>query len=221
MTRVEFSRLSDRYPPARELVTVEEDGSFRGWRSVAPVVGRFGGVVDDPAGFRLVAQRAAEAEPPDRGDFPSDATVETFRVGSRTLRLGEHDRPDGPWGELAARVRSLVDAMVDRPVAALGISLPAPSRVRLEHRGSDTLGLELGNAAVMVKRMRGGVPSREYGYAELGGDAQEIGPGWSLDVELDPPATETGDRYEASAELVADDGGVLIPVVVYLITDPL
>jgi hypothetical protein len=189
MTRVTFSRTSDEPPPPlQERLTIGEGGAWTAWLSTGPAVGHFGGPAD-PAGpgARILglAEAAAGVAPPDGGKAAFDATIDRVTVDGRTLATEYRQDVDGPWGELLHECRSFLDAAASFPVAAIGLAIAAPDRARLEHRGSDTIGVNVGGA-----RAEGTVwtESGEYltrGTARLDGALVEAGPGWSVDVPLE------------------------------------
>jgi hypothetical protein len=214
MTRITFARLSDAPPPMREMLEIEDDGSWRAWRSVGQAIGRFadrGGA--DAAGRRIVELAAAteEADPPAASEFHPDATVDTIRVGERSVAVSYRASRTGPWGELLSATRGLLDDAISHPTAAIGLVLVANDRVRLEHRGTDPLPIELGSAQVEATVWQHGVfVGAGTGRVEAG--HVDTGPGWSLDVALDGIDPAANGEAVVFVSFVADDGGVYIPV---------
>jgi hypothetical protein len=213
VTAWSFSRLSDAPPPLREVLDVADDGTFTMWRSVGEIVGRFAGSIPGAAAAGALAADAASAEPPATLELAPDTTVDTVTVGGRTMATTQHRRPDGPWGELLALGRELLDALVDRPAAAIAASLPSPTVLRLEHRGDGTLPVLLGGAVVDV-RVWSPTDLVAQVFAEPPDAGQvEVGPGWFLEVPLPELALPAGTTLAVDVSFVADDGGVLVPMV--------
>lgn len=208
-----FARLNDSPPPERELLDVDDDGSFRAWRSIGPVVGRFAGQVPDLDAVRALAEAAAADPAPSRTEVPPHASIEQLTVGEQTATVGIRDRPDGPWGELLRTCRRLLDAARDQPLAALTLDVLGVDRVRLRHLGSEALPVELDFARAELKLWREGEVVAATAAEELGLGRVEAGPGWSIDIAL-PGFEDREGLLSASVSLVADDDGVYVPVVV-------
>lgn len=213
MTAWSFSRLSDAPPPLREVLDVAGDGTFTMWRSVGEIVGRFSGALPDAGSAGALAASAAAGDPPPAPELAPDATVDTVSVGGRSHATTQHRRPDGPWGDLLALGRELLDTLVDRPAAAVAASLPSPTLLRLEHRGDGTLPVLLGGAVVDV-RVWSPTDLVAQAYAEPpAAGAVDAGPGWVLEVPLPELALPAGTTLAVDVSFVADDGGVLVPMV--------
>lgn len=212
-TRVEFRRLDDRFPPLRELLFVEPDGSFRMWRSNDEAVGRFAGTLPDPAGFATLAAAAAATAPPDGGGTSSpDATDDELRVGEAVLTTRPSDRGSGAWGAVLEACRSLLDALLDQPSAAIALELPSPGIARLVHAGSSTLPIELGAMRIAAEVYRDTSRIGAASPDSPGVHHVDAGPGWSLEIpipQLDVPADA---MLLVRIGFVADDEGVMVPV---------
>lgn len=207
-----YRRLSSAPPPERELLTVEPDGSWTGWRSGGSMVGRFGGRIADPDWLRALADRAAAGDAPAGGELPFDAAYERIEAGGREASLRAGAGVPGAWGELVAWCRDRIDAMTLDPVAAIEVEPTSPTTIRLRHRGTEVLPLELASLSVEVGWLRDGVQVRSAMAGSAGLGRVEAGPGWSLDVAVDDPAPAPSDTITAWAELVVDDHGVYVPV---------
>lgn len=213
MTAWSFSRLSDAPPPLRELLDVADDGTFTMWRSVGEIVGRFAGTVPDAGAAAAVAADSAAGDPPAAPELAPDATVDTVTVAGRSHTTTQHRRPDGPWGDLLALGRELLDALVDQPAAAIAASLPSPTLLRLEHRGDGTLPVLLGGAVVDVRAWSPtDLVAQAYAEPPPAG-AVDAGPGWVLEVPLPELPLPAGTTLAVDVSFVADDGGVLVPMV--------
>ena len=214
MSAVEFRRLGGAPPPEREVLQVEGDGRFTLWRSIgSPAVGRFSGVVPDPAALAaLVAD--VDGEPgTGRVELPAGAPVEEVEVGGAVAAAEADLDPPGPWGPLQAACRRLAQSLTDQPEAAVAlVAVDAPGRWRLEHRGTGLLPLELEHAELVLTLWRDG---REAGSARtgpLGAGRVEAGPGWTFDLEVPGVPDPAGGILLARLELVGEDAGVLVPM---------
>ena len=232
MSLVAFERYGDRFPPERELLSVEADGSFRMWRSFgAAAAGRFAGAVADVAALADLAERALAADPPGAGTVEADGSVEIVTAGAVKVEVEAGARVPGPWGELLARLRQLLDELVSQPLATVGGRLDRGGAFHLEHGGSAVLPLELGHLRVRVVRWSGGVEAAVAEGSPGGLGHVEAGPGWALDVPFDGVVVgggrdgggDGGDgdgggggggRVVGTATFVAVDDGVYVPVVV-------
>lgn len=209
---VRYRRLSSAPPPERELLTIEPDGSWTGWRSGGPVVGRFGGCIADLDELRALVDRAAAGDAPAGGELPFDAACERIDAGGREASLRAGASVPGAWGELAAWCRDRVEAMTTDPVAAIEVELASPTTIRLRHRGAEVLPLELASLSVEFGWWRDGAQAGSATAGSAGLGRVEAGPGWSLDVAVDNPTPAPSDTTTAWAELVVDDHGVYVPV---------
>jgi hypothetical protein len=212
---VEYRRLSGAPPPERELLTVEEDGSFLLWRSIAPTVGRFAGVIPDPADLAtLVAAAADTPSPPRPTELPSGTSVEVVEVGDVTARVEAGVEVDGPWGALLSRLRDLSGDLTDQPLAAVALVVDDPAMPRLEHRGREALPVELDSATVSVDVWHEGVQVAAARAGPLGQGRVMAEPGWSVRFEVGEVAAPSGGLLMVRASLVVDDEGVFVPVTV-------
>ncbi|HEY6569138.1 MAG TPA: hypothetical protein VIZ22_02560 [Candidatus Limnocylindrales bacterium] len=216
MTLVTWRRLSSMPPPERELLDVEADGSFRLWRSIAPVVGRFGGslpagVVSELEGLVSAVGSAAAPRP---GSLPADASVEQLEVGGARSVFEAGAEADPPWGDLLAACRRIADARTDAPVAAIALEVgltDGRARIRLVQRGTGTLPVELASGRAKVAVWRGMEnPANALAGFDLG--RVEAGPGWDAETTAELPVLEAGDKVTATVTFIVDDGGVFIPV---------
>lgn len=214
MTLVRLTRLSDAFPPARELLEIGDDGGFTGWRSQGPLVGACRGTLAGIDALRDLVRRARESAPPPARDLPLDATADLLAVGDRELRVAASASPDGAWGDLLRAARAILEDEVPlAPYAAVELQVAAAAAPRLVHRGDAPIVLELGAGWAEVTRWRDDVPAGSDETRDLAAGRVEAGPGWSLDLDLAVPAGEPGDLVTASAWFVVEDGGVLVPVV--------
>jgi hypothetical protein len=138
-------------PPDAESLEIADDGTFVMWRSVhSPLVGRFEGRLEGDS-LRVLEQEvaaAAAAGPLQRHPVP-DAARESIEAGGALATLGHPDRVDGPWAPVVIRLRSLLDALVGHPLAALELTVSRDARsARLAHRGERPLRADLSDLSV-------------------------------------------------------------------------
>jgi hypothetical protein len=217
MSRVAFARLSDAPPPLREMLDIDDDGSWRVWRSVGTAIGRFAGSGDADAGagrgILELAAAAEQSEPPRGDEFPADATVDSIDLGGRSVSVPYRQSPDGPWGKLFKACRDLLDEALTQPLAAIGLELAGSGRVRLEHRGDESLPVEFGAAQVEATVWTPDGTFVASGTGKIDAGHVDAEPGWSLEVSLEGIDASAKGQPVVFVSFVADDGGVYIPVV--------
>ncbi len=212
MTQVELRRLDDRFPPLRELLFVEPDGRFRMWRSNADLVGRLGGRVPDPAAFAELARAAAGERPPAGPEPVPDSAEDELRVGDRSLSTRPGQHAPGSWGDLLETCRGLLAALLDQPTAAVALELPAPDRIRIVHRGTEVLPIELGSMGIGIDVYRDTTRLGSAAPAVPEVHHVDAGPGWFLDVPVTPVDVPPGAMRLVRVQFVAVDDGVFVPV---------
>jgi hypothetical protein len=212
MTTVAFTRSSDAPPPMLDTLDVDEDGSWRAWRSVGETIGRFSG--SDLGSVVGLARRAAAEPPPTASDVPADATLDRLELGDghAVAIVGVSTRPTGAWGDLFDACREAIEDATTHPTAAISIVVLGHDRVRLEHRGTDMLPVELGRvqAQASLWTTAGAFLATGTGGVDLG--RVEAGPGWSVEIPLEGIDPTLPGGLVVSVSFVADDGGVFIPV---------
>jgi hypothetical protein len=170
-------------PPDSESLEVDDDGTFRMWRSVgSPMAGRFGGKLepDQLAQLRSEVQRAASGGNLNP-DIPPDAAVETVEAGGARAVLGSNDPGSDAWGPLLAHLRRLLGELMTSPVSAVALELDGVDSARLEHRGREPLGLDLSALNVRAVLWAPGYEMLDdwSAPAVIPGDARiQAGPGW-------------------------------------------
>jgi hypothetical protein len=176
-------------PALAEMVEVTGDGAISGWRTVSTSgVGWFAGALpaDETAALSAVVSAVAGASPPS-GLPPPDAPTETLELGdSGPVPVAHVLASDaGPWSRVVAAARQLLERLTDFPRAAIGVSLSAADRARLEHLGSDPLELDLATVTVRATAWRGYYePAGDWTSAVAGPERVEVGPGWTHDLPL-------------------------------------
>jgi hypothetical protein len=210
---IEYKRTGGFRPPRdREILTIDEQGVFSMWRSVAAAVfpptavGRFSGELspDAAAALKKLAEAAAQA-----GDLqvliPPDSAVERVAVSGVALgddakaSLGIHEEPGGAWGALLERLRQLLADLTAHPQAALKLTADGQTSC-LTHVGDQPLQLDLSGLSVRAVLWTGHQNSGDWRYDGPATWENEIvaEPGWSLEL---PFAHEH--KTGASAEVVA------------------
>lgn len=210
-----FGRHGSAFPPERELLHVDADGSYVLWRSFgAAAVGRFRGTVPDLDGLEQQVDAARGAPAPGPPAVEPDASVEVVALrDGEEVELAADGSVGGPWGALVATCRRLLDVLTESPSAAVVASLPDAATLRLAHAGDEVLPVELGSLAVEVTRWHEGLQVGWSTTHPSGLGHVDAGPGWALDVALDPAATAGPGQLVVTATFVANDGGVYVPVV--------
>jgi len=212
MTLLVFERLAGSPPPERELLTLEADGSAVAWLSNGPAVGRFGGPVAELAAIRAAAATVEGADVPGPLQVPPGAAVETIEAGGRTARFVARRPVTGPWAPLVEACRAALKAINTAPVAAIAGTVLPDGRLRLEHRGTEPLAVELASLQVRFTLWRDNAEAGDARTGNAGQGAVDVGPGWSLDLEATGLELTGGGILVAEATFVANDGGVFVPV---------
>ena len=219
-----FSRSGGRMPPRdRERLEIFQDGAFKMWRSIgaasqpASPVGLFQGKVPTEQWERIAPLAAAAARAGSLEIVPvPDAAVDSIEIGSVQARLGQHDQPQGAWGQLAAALRDALGTLTSQAQAAISLEVsPDGRRASLRHLGTQPLRLDLSKLQVRAVLWQG--------YAKLGdwrptGTAVELtgrleaAPGWTLNLPFnhgfDP---QPGQAVAAYVVLTLFDGQQPIP----------
>ena len=212
MRLLTFRRIGSAPPPERELLAVEDDGSFTMWRSSGFVVGRFAGRLPDVEPLWALVAATAEVDPPSTTALPPGASGEKVIVGEVTASVEARRPVDGPWGALVDAARELLDRLIDQPLAAIAATLPSPELVRLAHAGSEPFAVEFENAALAVDLWRDGQLAGQVERRDLGAGHVDAGAGWSWDLPVGLDASGGG-ILRARVSFVARDEGVFVPLV--------
>jgi hypothetical protein len=216
VSRVSFARVSGAPPPARELLSIEDDGSWTAWRSTGRAAGRFAGPAGtNGPGARIIALAAAAADSPDPGpppNAPVDTTMDHVTVDGRSVTIGYRAVPEGPWGQLLEALRGLLKEAIEHPVAAIALAIAGPDVLRLEHRGTEPLNVDLTGASAegTVWTESGEYLTRGLGRLDAG--PIEASPGWTAMVPLEGLEPDKPGNLVATMALAAEDGGELVPV---------
>jgi len=207
---IKYSRTGGFRPPRdRELLTIDNKGHFRLWRSVSSAkwpptaVGLFGGQLEDSELTKLQEMvQAAER----LGDLeiipPPGSAIERVTIGSGIhARLGIHNKPDGPWGSLLERLRQLLADLTAYPQAALKVTVTPDGRAaHLTHLGDQPLPLDLSNLTIRAVLWQEYQNLGDWRYSGPATWDNEIvaEPGWSLELPF-----AHGFKVQPATEVVA------------------
>lgn len=218
MSEIAFRRLADSPPPERELLVVGDDGTARAWRSNGPVIGRFEGSAPDLADLRTAVDSLSGVEPPGAPHLPAGAALEVLEPGDgRQGRFVGGAPADGPWGAALEACRRLLDRAVDAPAAAIALVLLDDGHLRLAHRGSEVLPIELGSLRLDLVLWRDGIPVTQATTLQPGLGTVMAAPGWAVDLAIPSLDPAGGGTLVATAAFVAEDSGVYVPVRITLV----
>jgi hypothetical protein len=187
-----YTRTGGRLPPRdRERLEIFQNGKFEMWRSVSaassPIspVGIFRGQVPKNQFDHLEALARAAVQAGDLFIKPvPDASIDTIQLAEAQARLGRHDQPAGPWGELVEVLRQALGTLASQVWSALSLEVsPDGSSASLRHLGTDPLRLDLSKlqvrAVLWQQHRKEGDWRMAHRPAEMPGQ-MEVGPGWVL-----------------------------------------
>lgn len=190
---INYHRRGGRKPPRdNEQLEIDENGNFTLWRSVGwattppTPVGHFAGQLPAAEHDALCQQATVAAAD---GNFKAtpkpDAAIETIKVDDAQARMGNHEKPAGPWGDLADHLRQLLVDLTERPKAALSLELDKGGKTaRLVHLGSDSLRLDLSDLTVRAVLWEGQRKAGDWSAPadKNKGKDTNASAGWSLDL---------------------------------------
>lgn len=189
-----YTRTGGRMPPRdRERLEIFQNGEFEMWRSIgaasSPIspVGRFRGQV--PAGLfeKLEALALAASQ---AGDLsvkpPPDASIDTIQLAAVQARMGRHEQPAGPWGQMVEILRGALGSLASQPWSALALEVsPDGASAHLRHLGSKALRLDLSKLqvrAVLWQQYRKEGDWRMSQKPDNLPGQLEVEPGWSVEL---------------------------------------
>jgi len=191
---IRYSRSGGHRPPRdREILAIEDDGSFSMWRSIGSAVqppspiGRFAGQLDSHTLEELITAVNAVAR---EGDLvikpkPGSAVVniETDQVKAR---MGIHDEPDSSWPELANLLHGLLGELTKSPLAAITLDVSEDgTSARLIHLGKMPLLLDLKQLNVRAVLWEGHIKVGDWSTSEtVTGELDPISAdvNWEMDL---------------------------------------
>ncbi|WP_109506984.1 hypothetical protein [Nocardioides speluncae] len=202
-----YANSGSTTPATAENVALADDGSFTGWRSIAPTVGFFAGTVPEAslARLRAIIEGVGAATP---GPIPPGAVVETIELPNRDPLVVSGVLSGQPLSELTEAARSLLDRMVGYPRAAVGLD-----GNRLVHRGTEPLELDLATVTVRANFWRGYYePAGESVEALAGPGSVTAEPGWSLELPVFTVPAGDDITTHLSVDFAIVANGNVIPV---------
>ena len=210
--RVSFARVGGRVPPPdNDGVQIEDDGHFSMWRSIAPVIGRFAGTLTgtELSGLQAEAKAAASAGDFTKPPYPEGA-VDLIDLDGAHASLGSNDTAEGAWVPLLARLRRLLDELIDEPRAAIALRVSEDGRsARLEHLGDTAIDLDL--SRLNVRAVLWGRGYRKLGdwTSDVAGAQRVSAAGsWSIALPLDHGfRTAPGQVVHVYATFAATENG--------------
>jgi hypothetical protein len=195
-----YRRTGGHQPSDFETLDVEEDCSFRMWRTIARAtnpptpIGSFAGELP---GTDLEALRADIETTGKAGNLelpmPPGSAVEQVRIAGATATLPHSGEQEGAWGGFVTRCRGLLVSLTEQPRAALALRLLEEGRAaELVHLGTEPLLLDPSTIAVRTVLWKGyeQLGSWEWRASGEPSDA-EAGPGWSMPLPFDHGLEQT------------------------------
>ncbi len=212
-------------PPNREILKIDEDGSFWMWRSVGTAaspptpIGRFIGRLQPVAQEELrsnvdALEHAGNLRMP---SAPHDST-ERIDAGEAYATLGAGGQPREPWRSLVHQMRELLGSLTRTPAAAVGLELAGSGNLaRLVHLGSQSLRLDFNE--FVLRAVLSGSRSENNEITLLKESAISgqvtVDKGWNLDLPFglhDPSVLRSRPAFIAT--FAAYDGESRTPVLV-------
>jgi hypothetical protein len=226
---VRFRRSGGGQGGYNELLEIGGDGTFAmdrrysGTRAGA-FAGRLGGG-DDRRLRQLVDAATADQSDtaPDRDETVRDtpgapppavqpeSSNDRIELVATARTFDIYDEPDGPWGELLALLRDLLETLVDQPRAALELAVGGDApRAVLRHAGTEPVVLADAPIDASATLLDDQSATRGSWHRQIDVAAGEVGPGWELDLGLDSTAfvlePATGYTAAVSVRVVVDGG---------------
>ncbi len=195
-----YRRTGGHQPADFETLEIEEDGSFRMWRTIARAsrpptsVGRFAGTVPHEELDALRSRiQPAGAEGDLEMQMPPGSAVERVRVAGGVATLPHGAEPEGAWAGLVSRCRALLATLTSQPLAAIGLQLSADGQqVELVHLGTEPVLLDPSTIVVRATVREGSRQVGEWGWSANGEPSDlEAAPGWSMPLPFEHGLEET------------------------------
>ena len=220
-----YTRSGGRLPPRdREKLEVFKSGEFTMWRSIgaasspASPVGLFRGQVPADLFAELEALVSAAGRAGSLEVVPvPDASIDSIVLDAAQARLGRHDQPAGPWGQLAEVLRTALGILASQVLAAISLEVsPDGASACLRHQGTQPVRLDLSKLQVRAVLWQGFKKSGDWRmtHPPMGLPAQiEAAPGWDFELPFehgfDP---EPGQEVAAYVVLTLFEGQQPVPV---------
>ena len=220
-----YTRTGGRLPPRdRERLEVFKNGEFEMWRSVsaastpASAVGLFRGRVPDSLFHSLERLTLAAVQAGSLEIVPvPDASIDSIQIGNLDARLGRHDQPVGPWGQLVEVLRSALGTLADQAMAALYLDVSADGKkAQLRQQGAQSLRIDLSQLQVRAVLWRGRAKEGDWRLTQKPGDLlgqTEAAPGWVFELPFDHGfEVKAGQVVAAYVVLTLFDDQLPVPV---------
>ena len=194
---IRYARSGGFRPPRdREILTIEEDGTFTMWRSVGSAVhppspvGRFAGQLDPQTRESLINAVTAVSLEGDLEIIPKPGSaivnIETDQVHAR---MGIHDEPNNSWADIAKLLQELLGKLTSSPVAAMKLAVSEGGKeARLIHLGQQPLILDLSALSVRAVLWEGHKKEDDWSTSgSMSGENDQISTGmnWEMDLPFD------------------------------------
>jgi|GEM_PF-2460678 len=209
-------------PPDREELTIENDGSFRLWRSVGwatyppTAIGLFAGKLEPDTLNELKLETAAanKVGKIKRIPMPGSA-VEEINTGKAKAEILDYVELEAGWKELVERLRQMLHDLTASPRAAIELHhLTDKNELELVHLGTTALKLDLSELVIKARHM----DKKTYSTIAEWQFDQNMGkitaePGWSLKLPFKPDFTLNPDsEVLVFATFTIFDGNKRVPV---------
>jgi hypothetical protein len=224
---IRYHLVGGRSVPGQDERLEIEQGRFRLRRTTGvAVVGRFAGALPADAKAVEAAAEGVRGSTSLQLEASPGAASESIDVDGVRLQGGLDHAPRS-WSPLVARLRELVNRLIDAPEAAIALELGDDGRsARLVHRGAAPVEVDLSELRIAVHAWEGYYePAGRWERGPLGVTAPSTASGgWSAELPFDH-GLPSGPGYRLQVEVdfaIRDDDGwrPVGPVVVPVIEPP-
>ena len=215
---LQLHRTGGMRPRDHERLVVDEDGTFRLWRTVGSAtqpptpVGDFRGELE-PAALREVVDAvaaAAESAPSTGGSGSAPGTsFDRLDIAGTRSEVPADGEVTGSWAAAFAVARRLLVDLTQHPYAALELLLVDGQGLRLSHLGTQPLGLDLSELVVRAARLENGAAVEHWEQPAPGPFSVTAEPGWTHDLPF-PSWPSTGVVGSAEGFLLNDEGSWVV-----------
>ncbi len=209
-------------PPDREELIIENDGSYRLWRSVGwatyppTAIGLFAGKLEPDTVNALKIETAAANKVGKIKRIPMPGSpVEEINTGKARAEILDYVELEAGWKELVERLRQMLHDLTASPRAAIELHyLADKSEIELVHLGTTALKLDLSELVIKARHMDKKTIST---VAEWQMDQNKgkitAEPGWTLNLPIKPDFTLNDDsEILVFATFTIFDGNKRVPV---------
>jgi hypothetical protein len=209
-------------PPDREELTIENDGSFRLWRSVGwatyppTAIGLFAGKLEPETVDALKGEVAAANKVGKIKKIPMPGSaVEEINTGKARAEILDYVELETGWKELVERLRQMLHDLTASPRAAIELHyLTDKNELELVQLGTTALKLDLSELAISARHM----DKKTYSTVAEWKTNQNMGkitaePGWVLNLPIKPDFTLNEDsEVLVFATFTIFDGNKRVPI---------